>query len=148
VKFTDSIKEKLLSALAGGLITLAALTGGSFLKETYQPLLTAVLPAVSKTSLALLCLLLLTICLVSVPWLIALLFAGKERDKVETLKEKYDFLPDRAFYKDKKSDMFICSNCLLNGMESPLAKTYNHGQAIWRCTNKGCFISYPRPDEE
>jgi hypothetical protein len=144
VKFTDSIKERLLFGLGGLILGVAGTVGASLLKDAYPPFEKDVLPAISKNSLVLLCLLLLMICLAGGSWLVVLLL----EDKATKLKKRYDFLPERAFYKEKKTGAFVCSNCLLTGMESPLAKTYNQGQPIWRCTNKDCFISYPRGHSE
>ena len=144
VKLTDSIKERLLFGLGGVILGAAGGVGASILQDVYPPFEKDVLPAISKNSLMLLCLLLMMVCLASGAWLVALLWG----DKVAILKRRCEFLPERAFYKDKKTGTFICSNCLLNGMESPLAKTYNQGQPIWRCTNKDCFLSYPRGTSE
>jgi hypothetical protein len=144
VKVTDSIKERLLFGLGGVILGAAGGVGASILQDVYPPFEKDVLPAISKNSLVLLCLLLLMICLAGGAWLIALLW----EDKATKLKKRYDFLPERAFYKEKKTGAFICSNCLLAGMESPLAKTYNQGQPIWRCTNKSCSLFYPRPANE
>jgi hypothetical protein len=136
VKFTDSIKERLLTALAGGLITLAGLTGGLFLKEAYQPLLNAVLPAISKTSLALLCLLLLTICLVSVPWLIALLLKGEPVTK--EMLDKYEFLPDRSLFRKKGTKELYCGSCMTEKIESPMGAFPAAPTEVWICVRKEC----------
>jgi hypothetical protein len=144
VKFTDSIKERLLFGLGGLILGAVVTVGTSLLREAYPPFEKDVLPAISKSSLLSLCLLLAMICLASCAWLVALLL----EDKTGRLKKKYAFIPERAFYRNKETGEPVCSNCLLKGIAVPLAKTFNHGQHIWKCTNRECSVTYLRLPEE
>jgi len=67
---------------------------------------------------------------------IALLWQGEKKDGA--IMENYVFLPERGFYKNKKTGCIFCSNCLVNGLESSMAKSMTGPRLYWQCANKEC----------
>jgi hypothetical protein len=134
MKFTETIKERLLSGLGGMILGVGGMLGASLLKDAYPPFEQNVLPAISKGTLLLLSLLLLMTNLVCGAWLVALLWGDREK----RILDKYEFLPDRGFFKNKKTGAFFCGSCLAKGIESPLVKLQAGPSLHWECVNKDC----------
>ena len=135
---TESTKEKLRSGL------LATLLGGlgavltSIAKETSKPFADYVIPAIGSRNLLWLSLLLLLTTLVSLTWLLFLIFA----DKAKRLRGKYDFFEKAGYWVNKKTKMKVCGNCILVGIESPLHSGTMNNQNRWFCGVKTCQTSY------
>ena len=150
MNLTEKTKERLqtglLAALLGGLGTVLT----AMLKEASGPFWKHVLPAIGSTNLLWLCLLLLLTNLFSGAWLLFLIFG----DKAKRVRRRYEFLKERGFWKHRNTGEFVCGNCLLVGIESPLsAMTYsdshgNHVKTVWECGRKDCKTDYPLAKED
>jgi hypothetical protein len=138
---SETIKSRLLSALIGGLITLGAVVGAALIKESYPTFEADVLPAISKSTLWLLSLLLLTTNLISGAWLASFLWG----DKQKRLLKKYTFDTNRGFYRKNGTGEIYCGNCFLYNVESPLARSTDiNGNPIWVCGKISCKRSHDR----
>jgi len=146
----ETTKETLTKALLAGLLGAAGYILQSLAKEAAEPFAKHVLPAISSTTLLWLCLLLLLTNLVTGTWLLFLIFG----DKAKGVRRRYDFLKERGFWKHRNTGEFVCGNCLLVGIESPLAAmTYSdshgdHVKTVWECGRKDCKTDYPLAKED
>ena len=145
MQITESTKEKirsgLLSALLGGLGFVAL----AIVKETSTPFANYVVTAISSTTLLWLSLLLFLTSLFLGVWLAFLVFG----DKAARVRKNYQHLERRGFWVHCKTGQRVCGNCLITGIESPLACfsfVYPNGQlhrSVWVCGRKDCGSEYP-----
>ena len=137
---TKETKDRLLRYLAMLLVGALGYILQSLTREVAAPIAEHVVPAISKTTLLWLCLLLGLVSVVSITWLLILIFG----DPVARLKRRYEFVEVPGFWKHRETGQRVCGSCLLNGIESPLAKTGDDFHIYWQCTNKNCMLKYER----
>ena len=144
MQITESTKEKirsgLLSALFGGIGFVAL----ALVKETSEPFANHVVAAISSTTLLWLSLLLLMTSLFLGAWLALLVFS----DKAHRVRRHYTHLDMRGFWVHKDTGQRVCGNCLIAGIESPLAcfsfhyPSGNLQRNAWVCGIKDCRTEY------
>lgn len=57
---------------------------------------------------------------------------------------KLKYIPELGIYQHKRTGIYFCTSCKVNGKKSPL-KEYESG---WRCLNKDCKNIYYKPGKE
>ena len=116
----------------------------AIVKEASKPFADHVVAAISSTTLLWLSLLLFLTSLFLGSWLAFLVFS----DKAERARRNYTHLDKRGFWVHKKTGQRVCGNCLIAGIESPLACFsfhYPNGQFHrngWVCGIKDCKTEY------
>ena len=136
----EKTRSRLLMALIGGLGVVCT----SILKQASKPFADHVVPAIGSANMLWLSLLLLLTTLVCGTWLLFLIFG----DKVERTRRKYLHLQTRGFWIHRKTSQRVCGNCLIIGIESPLACFAFHSSSgalhrnAWVCGKKECNNEY------
>ena len=144
MQVTESTKEKIRSGLLTALLGGLGFVGTAIVKDASKPFADYVVPAIGSTSLLWLSVLLLLTSLFLGSWLVFVIFA----DKAERVRRNYTHLEKRGFWVHSKTGDRFCGNCLIAGIESPLAcfsihyPNGNFQKRIWLCGRKDCKIEY------
>ena|SRR5258708_39803605 len=150
MKLSDTTKERLTVALISSLSGLLSVAFSGVIKEAVLPFVQDVVPLLDNKSLLWLCFLSLLVNLLLGAFAGGLLWVFHFNNP----KRNYEFLPQRGFYRHKKTGQFFCPNCLLKNIESPLGKAGTQIATtltpVWNCRNLDCKSIFPRklPEEE
>jgi len=113
MKNSEHLRGEILKWILAILLGSAAFVATQIIHEVSAPFVAHILPAVSKNTLCWLVLL----CALVVIYALALHF-----ERSTPLYEKYSFDPLTGISHHKKSDIMVCSRCLLTGVVVPLVR--------------------------
>lgn len=134
------MKKIIKTTIAPALLALLGFVVSPLAHEAWSIAAEVILPKLSPTGMLSLVATLTILCLSSCT---ALYFSGSKR----LLRRHYKHLEKRGFWIHRKTEQKVCGNCLLAGLESPLASSSfpdatGRRKNVWVCGNKPCSLEY------
>ena len=131
------MKQRIEVALLPALTGLLGFVASPFLRGVWDWCANVALPALTKPQQLSLVALLSILCLA----LAALLYRASSK---QFLIRKYQHLENRGFWVHRQTKRRVCGNCLIAGIESPLAcfSFTKPERDSWKCGRKDCGMEY------